>query len=99
LDSNNKCVKKEKECKEAQSYEQCKSIIPPTNKKCIYLNDECKEQYKDCESYSNNDKEAVTESICNSIILDYTSAGDNYPKIQATKCKFISGNPNRCETQ
>ena len=94
LDSNNKCIKKEKECKEAQSYEECKLIIPPTNKNCIYLNDECKEQYKDCESYSNNDKEAVTESICNSIILDYTSTG-----VQTTKCKFISGNPNRCETQ
>ena len=38
--------------------------------------------------------EAVTETVCNSIILDYTSTS-----VQTTKCKFISGNPNRCETQ
>ena len=89
----------EKEWKDAKTYEECKVIIPPTNKKCIYLNDECKEQYKDCESYSNNGKETVTESICNSIILDYISSPDGISKYQTNKCKFISGTPNKCETQ
>ena len=98
LNSNNKCVMVEKECKDAQTYEECKLIIPPTNKKCIYLNGECKEQYKNCESYSNNGKEAITESVCNSIVLDYITT-DGGAKYQLNKCKFISGTPNKCETQ
>ena len=31
---------------------------------------ETKEQYKDCESYNNNGKEQIEQSVCESIILN-----------------------------
>ena len=84
---NNKCVMKEKECKEAKSFEECKLIQPAINKKCIYQNNECKEQYKDCESYNNNGKDTIEKTVCESIILD------NPLEV----CTFKPGSPNKCE--
>ncbi len=86
---DNGCQKELKKCEDAKNYDECKNIVAPTNKQCIYINDECKEQYKDCESYNNNGKEQIEQSVCESIILnDYLFNTD--------KCSFESGNPNKC---
>ena len=86
---DNGCKKELKKCEDAKNEIECNNIITPDNKKCIYINDECKEQYKDCESYNNNGKEQIEQSVCESIILnDYLFNTD--------KCSFEPGNPNKC---
>ena len=86
---DNGCKKELKKCEDAKNKIECYNIITPDNKKCIYINDECKEQYKDCESYNNNGKEQIEQSVCESIILnDYLFNTD--------KCSFEPGNPNKC---
>ena len=68
---NNKCIKKQKECKEAPTNSTCLDIIPLNNdKRCIFHNGECTEQYKDCETYNNNGIEEIVQSVCESIFLD-----------------------------
>ena len=63
------CSMEAKECKEAITREQClNEIIPPTDKKCIYINGQCKEEYIDCDAYSNSGSE-IDKDICESIIL------------------------------
>ena len=96
---NNNWVMKEKKCEEAITYDECKLIKAPTNKKCIYLNEEWKEQYKDCESYNNNGKEPIEQNICESIVLDYLSLDSGIPSYQTNKCVFKQGTSNKCEKQ
>lgn len=87
---DNGCQKELKKCEDAKNYDECKNIVAPTNKQCIYINDECKEQYKDCESYNNNGKEQIEQSVCESIILN----DNNF--LYQDKCSFVAGNPNKC---
>ena len=82
LESTHKCIMKkennnfyctmvEKECKDAKNENECtKKILAPTNKQCIYDNGQCKEQYIDCDTYTNNVLE-VDKNICESIKLPY----------------------------
>ena len=98
LESTHKCIMKkennnfyctmvEKECKDAKNENECiNDIIVPYNKKCIYENGKCKEQYKDCDTYTNNVLE-VDKNICESIKL---------PVEKESKCVY---NPDtkKCE--
>ena len=99
LDEKNTCIKKEKECHEANTYEECKNIIEKDNKKCIYLDGVCKEQYKDCDSYTNSG-ETIDKNVCEAIILNEIDLSSPNPLLFNEKCVFIQGegqNPNKCQ--
>ena len=87
------CVEKPKECEDAKNAKECGTIdltlSGKNDKKCIYLNGQCKEQYKDCASYNNNGKEAIEQSVCESIVIISNDLNDY-------KCVFKSGTTNQC---
>lgn len=81
IDSNSRCIFKENEgcirqsykCSDAKSESHCNSLssIYPTEskKKCVFINNQCKEQYKTCEDYAENE-EVIDPHVCESMVVD-----------------------------
>ena len=79
------CEKVSKKCEEAKDYSECVSITPSnTNKICVFTN-RCFEQYKDCETYEDNE-DTLDQTICESILIQ------GY--FLLNKCKFTPGTGN-----
>ena len=87
---SNKCVMKKKECSEMKTKNLCENLSPDdTDKQCVYINNNCEEQYLDCDTYSNNEKEDVVQTKCEAIKL----------KDSSYKCVFHSNAAKKCQKE
>ena len=64
------CEEKPLDCSEIISQEQCILHTPSdTLKKCVFVNDKCKEEYKSCEDYNKKNTDEKNSNDCESIVL------------------------------
>ena len=71
LDSKEGCIRKSKGCSEAKTFAECSLMVPSDTdiKTCIFYNNQCIEEFKSCNSYTEN----VVQGTCENIKLsDYT---------------------------
>lgn len=85
MDGTN-CKMTLKECNEANNYQECASLSAEKLtessgiKICIFKDGKCKEQYKDCDTYNDNNSGQIDRGICESIVMvdgkcSYTVSG------------------------
>ena len=70
--TNEGCVKKAKECKDASNENLCNLIDISDEKRCVYKGNNCVEQYKTCELYQNKEQ-TLSREVCESLILSDNS--------------------------
>ena len=84
---NNKCIEISRDCIEFKTEDECNLHLPEdNNKRCIFINETCKEEYKNCDIYNDTiPLEKRNDSECESIIPKYN---DN----KIYKCVFENSN-------
>ena len=81
------CSQVKKPCSKFTTSNTCNShTLDDTNKKCIFISNACKEQYKTCEIYEQ--QTTKDENTCEEILPYYTSS--DYLD-ESSKCKYEGG--------
>ena len=95
ISSTSTCQSRDKECKDFTEELSCTYFSPKdTDKRCVYIDSQCKEQYKTCELYNSNVKEADKKAAdCEAIQIYKSYSIDDY-----SKCVYDE-NTKTCSTK